>query len=111
MVDYPTDLGLNENKDIDTNDGNDIMTVSDINNLEQSIAISASDAVEEFIGGKITGVNIALLEQRLENNLDDNPKVGTVENVSVEEYDRRNKTITAEVEVKQNENFEMEVSA
>lgn len=106
---YPTDLELNSDRDIKLNDANDLATVSGESNMEQSVAISAGDAVDEFVGSRLTGVNIALLEERIERNLRDNPMVSNVENVTVDEYDRRDDTVTLTVDVADEDNFQMEV--
>lgn len=106
---YPTDLKLNSDRDIQLNDANDLATVSGERNMEQSVAISAGDAVDDFVGDRLTGVNISLLEERIKRNLKDNPMVSHVENVTVDEYDRRDDTVTLTVEVANDDNFQIEV--
>lgn len=110
-MDYLRDLKINENRDIDTDQANDLALTEGPENLAQSVDIEAYDAVERFVGEKITATSIALLEEDLSQVLDADPQVGEVRTVSVVEFDKRHETVTAEVELTQNDSFEIEVSS
>lgn len=111
MVDYPTDLDLNQDKDIHLDGSNDLAVTSGVEQLEQSVAIDVMDEIQEFIGGRVTGPNIGLLEERLRGALNDDPQLSEVRLVNVAEYDRRTDTITIEIIVVDDEDFTLEVSA
>lgn len=110
MADYPTDLELNRDKDIHLDDANDLSTVSGQSNMEQSTAISVGGSIREFVGEELSGVNIALLEERILNSLESNPMVDSIGDITVVEYDRRTDSIKIDVEVQGDDNFQMEVS-
>lgn len=111
MPDYLQDLDLNSDGDIHTDDGNDLALTSGLDNLEQSININAGNAVEDFIGGNVNGTKIAILEERLTNALDADPQVSSVQDVSLEQFDKQTNSLSLDVLVEENENFTLEVSA
>jgi hypothetical protein len=110
MVDYPTDLQLNGDKDIFLDGANDLATVSGVRQLEQSVAIDVMDEIQNFIGGRVTGKNIGLLEERVRQGLNDDPQLSEVRQVNVREYDRRTDEIKIDIIVSQNDDFTIEVS-
>lgn len=110
MVDYPTDLDLNGDKDIHLSGANDLALVSGVHQLEQSVAIDVMDELEAFVGGRVTGKNLGLLEERLRQALNDDPQLDEVRLVNVEEYDRGAQSITAEIITTQNDNFTIQVA-
>lgn len=109
MPDYPTDLDLNRNKDIHLDGANDLALTSGIEQLQQSTAIDVFDELQQFIGGRLNGENLGLLEERIRQGLNDDPQLSTVRNVNVMEYDRGTESITVSVEVVDNENFTLEL--
>lgn len=110
MPDYLQDISLNSGKDIHLDDANDLALVSGRDNLEQSVAIAAGDAIERFVGGNIDGTTVALLEERIRQALDADPQVESVQSVTVEQFDKRNNSISLDVTVEENENFSIQVS-
>lgn len=111
MADYLTDLDLNSDSDVYTDDANDLALVSGRSNLEQSIEISAGDAIEEFVGGNIDGTTIALLEERLKKALNNDPQVNSVDSVELTEFDRRTNTVSIDVSVTEDKDFTLEVGS
>lgn len=109
MADYPTDLDLNSDKDIHIDAANDLATVSGIRQLTQSVAIDAMDEIQDFIGGRVTGKNVGLLEERLRQGLNDDPQLSEVRSVNLTEYDKQAGTITIEILTIENEDFTLEV--
>jgi len=108
MVDYPTDLDLDSSKDVYLDGSNDLAVVSGEAQLRQSVAIDAMDEIQEFIGGRVTGKNVGLLEERLRRAFNDDPQLDEVVNVNVVEYDRRTNELVIEATTIENENFTIE---
>jgi len=108
MVEYPTDLDLDSSKDIHLSGANDLSLVSGEDQLKQSVAIDAMDEIQEFIGGRVTGKNVGLLEERLRQAFNDDPQLDEVVSVNVVEYDRRTDALTIEATTVENEDFTLE---
>lgn len=111
MVDYPTDLDLDDSKDIHLDGANDLATVSGVDQLSQSVAIDVMDEIQDFIGGRVTGKNIGLLEERIRQGLNDDPQLSEVQAVNIEEYDRRDNSITMKIVTIENKDFTIEVTS
>jgi hypothetical protein len=109
MVEYPTDIDLNEDKDIHLDAANDLATTSGIEQLQQSVAIDVLDELRSLIAGRLTGRNIGKLEERIRQGLDDDPQLSDVRNVTIETFDRDSGRIEIEVNVVENEDFALEV--
>lgn len=109
MVEYPTDLDLNEGKDIHLDSTNDLTLTSGIAQLQQSVAIDVMDELRDFVGGRLTGKNVGQLEESIASGLNDDPQVDTVRSVSLDTYDRQNKTVEITVHVVENDDFTLEV--
>lgn len=107
----PTDIALGRDKDIRIDDANDIGLVSGQAQLEQSVAIDVFDELTDFIGGKVTGRNLGLLEERIRQGLNDDPQLDEVTNVRIVEYDRGNDSIVIEASVPENDDFTLSVEA
>ena len=105
------DIKIDESCDIEIDSANDISTISGFENLQQSVRISAKGAIDQFVGGKVSGSTVALLEERLKNALNNDPQVGEITNVTLLEYDKRDSSIEAEATVTENENFTIEVTS
>lgn len=110
MPQYLQDLDLNSDRDVHTDDANDLALTSGRENLEQSVSIGAGDAIDQFIGSNIDGTTIALLEENLREALDADPQVSVVQSVDVEKFDRRDNSISVAVSVDEDEDFLLEVS-
>jgi hypothetical protein len=106
---YPTDLDLNSEKDIHLDTTGDLTLTSGIEQLQQSVAIDVMDELDEFIGGRVTGKNIGLLEERLRQALNDDPQLSDVQNVNVEEYNRRTNTLTVTILTIENDEFTLPI--
>lgn len=107
---YPTDLRLNESKDIYIDAAGDIATVGGFEQLQQSVALDALDALEDFIGDGITGRNVGLLEERVTRALTRDEQVGEVRTVNVTEYNQESNIVSVEVELVENDDFTLELS-
>lgn len=105
------DIAIGSDRDVYLDDANDVALVSGKQALQQSISIHATDAIREFVSSGIDATSLALLEERLRNALNEDPQVGEVWSVTVNEFDKRNDTLKMEVALSENENFELEVSA
>lgn len=108
MVDYPTDLDLDSDKDTHLDGANDLALVSGEAQLAQSVAIDVMDEIQEFIGGRVTGKNVGLLEERIRSGLNDDPQLSQVTDVNIVEYDRRTDKLTIEVRTVENNEFTLE---
>jgi hypothetical protein len=109
-MEYPTDLLLTEDKDIRLDATNDIATIGGRRQLEQSVALDVLDPLEEFIGGKLTGRNLGLLEERIRESLNADEQVEDVYSADVREYDRGSSTVIADIHVIDNDDFTLELS-
>jgi len=105
MVEYPTDLDLDPDKDIHLDGANDLALVSGVDQLKQSVAIDVMDEIQDFIGGRVTGRNIGLLEERLRQAFNDDPQLDEVVSVNITQYDQRTNELTIEAKTIENEEF------
>jgi hypothetical protein len=110
MVDYPTDLDLNENKDIHLDASNDLELTSGIEQLQQSVAVDVLDEIQALLSGRVSGENIGLLEERIASGLNDDPQVGDVRSVTIESFNRQTDEVAIDVKLVRNEDFTLEVS-
>jgi len=110
-MDYPTDLRLNQDKDIYIDAAGDIATVGGFEQLQQSVALDALDVLEDFIGEGLTGRNVGLLEERVSNALARDEQVGEMRTVNVTEYNEESGIVRVRVELVENEDFTLELSA
>jgi hypothetical protein len=104
-----TDLLIDEDLDIVIDTTNDLGTVSGIQQLEQSVAIDVLDVTRQFVGSRLTGSQIGLLEERVLRSLEDDEQVGEVLDVVVLQYDEAAQSVTMEIIVLEDENFEIEL--
>ena len=104
-----TDLLIDEDLDIVIDTTNDLGTVSGIQQLEQSVAIDVLDVTRQFVGSRLTGGQIGLLEERVLRSLEDDEQVGEVLDVVVLQYDEAAQSVTMEIIVLEDENFEIEL--
>lgn len=109
MVEYPTDVDLNTDKDIHLDGANDLALTSGIEQLQQSVAIDVFDELQNFIGGRLTGETLGLLEERVRQALDDDPQLSTVRSVDILEYNRGTQSVTISIEVIDDEDFTIEL--
>ena len=104
-----TNLLIDEELDIVIDTTNDLGTVSGIQQLEQSVAIDVLDVTRQFVGSRLTGSQIGLLEERVLRSLEDDEQVGEVLDVVVSQYDEAAQSVTMEIIVLEDENFEIEL--
>ena len=104
-----TDLLIDEDLDIVIDTTNDLGTVSGIQQLEQSVAIDVLDVTRQFVGSRLTGSQIGLLEERVLRSLEDDEQVGEVLDVVVSQYNEAAQSVTMEIIVLEDENFEIEL--
>lgn len=110
MPDYPSDLDLNQNRDIHLNGANDLALTSGVENLQQSVGIDVMDELSDFVAGRLTGENIGRLEERIRDGLDSDPQLSDVRNVTIDQFDRQTDTVEISVHVVENEDFTLEVT-
>lgn len=111
MVEYPTDLDLNQQKDIHLDGANDLATTSGVQQLEQSVGIDVMDELKDFVAGRLTGPNIGRLEERIRKGLDDDPQIASVRSVDLEVFDRQSNTVEITVHTVENKDFSLQVEA
>lgn len=111
QIDYPTDLELDSDKDVHLDGANDLAVIGGLGQLSQSVAIDVMDVTQDFIGQPITGATVGLLEEQIRQSISDDPQVETPTTVDVTTYDKRNRSVTAVVETKADETFEIQVTA
>ena len=110
MVDYPTDLDINEERDVHLDAGNDLAVTSGVEQLQQSVAIDVLDELQDFVAGRLTGQNIGQLEEAIRKGLDEDPQIGAVRTVTIDTFNRESSTVTIDVSVVEDDNFTLEVS-
>lgn len=110
MVDYPTDLDLNENKDVHLDASNDLELTSGVEQLQQSVAVDVLDEIQSLLAGRVTGENIGLLEERIESGLNDDPQVGAVRSVTIGSFNRQTDKVVIDVKLVKNEDFTLELT-
>jgi mannose/fructose/N-acetylgalactosamine-specific phosphotransferase system component IIB len=104
-MEYPTDLLLTEDLDISIDAANDIATISGQQQLEQSVALDVMDETINFVGDRLTGEKIGLLEERIRQSLAADEQIADVRSVNIVEYNQESGTITADVLVVDDEDF------
>lgn len=109
MDNYPTDIDLNEGKDVHLDAGNDIALTSGVDQLQQSIAIDADDELQAFVSGRLNGENIGRLEEAIRQGLDEDPQLSSVQDVTLNTFDRKNSIVKMDVTVVENKNFTLGV--
>lgn len=110
MVEYPTDLDINENKDIHLDASNDLTLTSGIEQLQQSVALDVLNDLEDFLGGRLNGRNLGRLETAIRLSLESDPQVGDVRTVTVESFNRETGRVAIDVTLTQNEDFSLEIT-
>jgi len=110
MVDYPTDIALNEHKDVFIDDGNDIATVTGEKQLIQSVAINVFDETFASIGAPLSGEEIASIESDIFDALDTDPQISTVQSVRVDSYNVDEGSVTVTVETVANDDFTLPIA-
>lgn len=108
MVEYPTDILLNSDKDIAIDSANDIGLISGIRQLSQSVALDVMDEIPDIVGGRVTGQNIGLLEEKIRRGLNEDPQLSEVRSVNITEFNRQSNTLSMEVLVVDNDDFTLE---
>lgn len=106
----PTDLDLNSDKDIHLDSANDLATTSGQAQVEQSVGLDVLNVIRDFIGNKLNGTQVGLLEERARESLQSDEQVGQVQEVNLVEFDRRDNSIKLEIIVIEDSNFTLEVS-
>ena len=109
MVEYPTDLDINENKDIHLDASNDLTLTSGIEQLQQSVALDVLDELQELVGGRLNGENLGRIEVAARQSLERDVQVGDVRTVTVESFDRQAGRVEIDVTLTQNEDFTLGV--
>lgn len=105
----PVDLKINNDLDTVIDTTNDLGTISSIQQLEQSVAIDVLDVTSQFIGSKLTGEQVGLLEERVLRSIQKDEQIGQVLDVVVSEYDKGSQSVTMEIVVLEDDNFEIEL--
>lgn len=109
MVDYLTDIAIDEHRDIYIDGANDLATISGKPNLEQSIALSTLDVTRRYIGRKVTAEDLGLLEERVREYLEQDPHIGSIVSVETETFNRDSGIVTMRVELTESESFTVEL--
>lgn len=110
MVEYPTDLDLDNNKDIHLDAGNDLTLTSGIEQLQQSVALDVLNNVDGFTSGRLSGENLGRLETAIRRSLEADVQVGDVRTVSIESFDRETGRVEVNVTLTENEDFTLNIT-
>lgn len=106
----PTDLDINQDKDVRLDGANDLALTSGQDQVEQSVGLDVLDVTRKFVGSEITGSSIGLLEERVKESLNSDEQVGEVLSVDVTEYDREANSVILDVTVLEAEDFSLELT-
>lgn len=109
-MEYPTDILLTEDMDIRLDAANDLATISGIQQLEQSVALDVLDVLQQFVGNRLTGQNVGLLEEQVTSALQRDEQLSEVQTVNVRTYNEESGVVEAEVHVVGDDNFTLELS-
>lgn len=111
MAEYPTDIKISEDdRNIFLDDTNDLATIGGVANLEQSVAIAVMNATRQFIGDKLTGSSVGLLEEKVRQALQRDPQIERVVSVEMTEFDRSQDKVTMDVTTIEDETFQIGVT-
>lgn len=112
MAEYPTDIKISEDdRNVFLDGTGDLAVIGGKPNLEQSVAILVMDATRQFIGSRVTGSSVGLLEARVREALNDDPQLSKVLSVEVDEFDRSQNKVIMTARTEENETFQFGVSA
>lgn len=103
------DLRLDEDRTVTVADDGDFELTSGIETVEQSVGISAGAAVRPLIGEPVSGTLYEDIRQEIEEALEDDPQIETVNRASVTEVNTATGEVTVEVFTEYNNSFEMEI--
>jgi len=97
------DLGLNTTADTHLTDGNDLALVDGNRRLEQHAFLNVADDVQQFIGGRLTGQNVAEIENAIATALDGAEDIDTIVSVDIVEYDRGSNSVVVDALTQSND--------
>jgi len=109
MVKYPTDLDINENKDIHLDASNDLTLTSGIEQLQQSVALDVLNDLESLRSGRLTGGNLGRIETAIRQSLERDPQVGDVRTVSINSFEEETGRVAVDVKLTKNDDFTLGV--
>lgn len=91
----PHDMQLGRNRDIELDNGGDILLASGKQLLEQSVYLSVANETQISLGEKLTASTVRLLQERIREALDDDEYLGDVLDVTILSYNQ----VTGEVKI------------
>lgn len=109
-LDPLTDLKLDGNREVFVDDTGDIATVTGIDNVEQSAAIHSGQAIRPLLGQPITSETLVEAQANLQEALERDPQLDSVQRVVIENIDRDTNTVEARVFVGVNNDFSISVT-
>lgn len=108
FTDTYRDLRINEERDIEIDGGNDLaLTSSRDENINQSVAIATGKVVKQILGSPIDTTTLTQLVSIVQETLSRDPQISQVIDVRVIEVNKANNTITLDVVLLEDENFQL----
>lgn len=110
QADSLTDLAIDQDRQIFTDDEGDLGTVSGLDDVQQSVAISTGHVIRPLIGEPITDEQFADVESEVADVLERDPQIESVDRVEVTTVNRSSGTVELEVFTGINNSFTLEVN-
>lgn len=108
-MDTLIDLRLDGDREVQVGADGDLETVSGVENLEQSAAIHAGQAVRPLIGEPITEQTLSRAQSALTDFLQEDPQLSDVQRVVIDNIDRKQNRVEVRVFVGANNDFRLNI--
>lgn len=105
----PTDLRLDEDRQVRLGGEKDMDQISGLGNVGQSLVILTGDVLRPLLGGPVTGQQLERIQDEIRRALQDDVQIDDVRRAEITEVDRASDTITVKVFVGLNNEFTLPV--
>jgi hypothetical protein len=109
QADELTDMRLNEDREIEVGGDNDWRTTSGVGTIKQSVGISAGGVLSELIGEPVTPETFEDVQEEVQKVLSRDPQIANVRRVKITEVNVTDNTVSMQVFVDNNNDFEITV--
>jgi hypothetical protein len=104
------DLALDSERDVFVDETGDLGVVRGDEQLNQHVMLIATPAIWRFVSNRVTGETIGRLEESVQQALLTSPRVSSVGDVTVTEYDTTTNTVVLDVLYNATDTTELEVT-
>lgn len=106
-MDTLNDLYLNQNRDIEMTDQNDLRLTHGIQTVEQSLGISLGGEAQSLIGEQLTGSQVRSFIDSVESEVDRDPQIESLDFIELQTINKQNNTLTMTLRTTANNEFEV----